>query len=357
MWSPTMKRVLPFRRPSRSLLGGAATIATIAAAAVATSDAEALLRPSPASLQQAANAWIETLDATRRERGLRPFGEAARTDWHFVPKASRKGVQLGDMTASQEQAALALLRAGLSQAGYDKSLVIMSLEEILRRLEGAKAQNIRDPKRYFFTIFGTPAATGTWGLSIEGHHLSFNLTIHDGVIVDSTPQFMGANPAIVKKTFPGLPEAGHRVLRDEETIGFELVRSLDAAQRSQALTADAPKEIRAAGAPQPPQEPAVGIAWKDLTADQRAMLRGLIEAYSSWMTDDVAAERMMLVDKAGWDGIRFAWFGALEPGIGHGYRVEGSTFVIEFVNVQPDAEGNRANHIHCVWRDKTGDFQ
>ena len=30
------------------------------------------------------------------------------------------------------------------------------------------------------------------------------------------------------------------------------------------------------------------------------------------------------------------------------YRVEGTTFSIEFVNVQPDAEGNPANHIHCV---------
>jgi hypothetical protein len=38
-------------------------------------------------------------------------------------------------------------------------------------------------------------------------------------------------------------------------------------------------------------------------------------------------------------------------------RVEGTTFSIEFVNVQPDAEGNPANHIHCVWRDKTGDFR
>jgi len=24
--------------------------------------------------------------------------------------------------------------------------------------------------------------------------------------------------------------------------------------------------------------------------------------------------------------------------------------------VQPDAEGNPANHIHCMWRDRTGDF-
>jgi hypothetical protein len=46
----------------------------------------------------------------------------------------------------------------------------------------------------------------------------------------------------------------------------------------------------------------------------------------------------------------------MKPGVGHGYRVEGPTFSIEFVNVQPDAEGNPANHIHCVWRDRSGDF-
>ena len=34
----------------------------------------------------------------------------------------------------------------------------------------------------------------------------------------------------------------------------------------------------------------------------------------------------------------------------------GEAFLVEFVNVQPDAEGNVANHIHSVWRDFAGDF-
>jgi hypothetical protein len=75
------------------------------------------------------------------------------------------------------------------------------------------------------------------------------------------------------------------------------------------------------------------------------------------MTDDVADERLRLIEEAGWEAVRFAWLGALEPGIGHAYRVKGPTFLIEFVNVQPDAEGNPANHIHCIWRDMTGDFK
>ena len=310
-------------------------------------------------LAEAATGWIATLDAGQRARAVLPFGEATRTDWHFVPKPRRKGVQLRDMTPAQEAAALGLLRATVSHAGYEKSVAIMSLDEMLRIIEGSRAKNIRDPRRYFFTVFGTPADTGTWGLSIEGHHLSLNVTVRDGVVVDSTPQFLGANPAEVRTTFAGVPKAGHRVLRDEESLAFDLVRSLDAAQRTAAvIAAEAPREIRAAGKPQPSTEPPAGIAHADLEPAQRDVLRALVETYAGVMPDDVAAERLRLIETApgGWDAVRFAWLGSLEPGIGHAYRIEGPSFVVEFVNVQPDAEGNPANHIHCVWRDRTGDF-
>ncbi|MFM8890370.1 MAG: DUF3500 domain-containing protein [Planctomycetia bacterium] len=311
------------------------------------------------AMTAAAHSWIATLDTAQKERAVRPFDEASRVDWHFIPKPARKGVQLRDMTPPQQTAALALLRAALSQAGYDKSVVIMELDEILRILEGAKAKNIRDPKRYFFTVFGTPAEKGRWGLSVEGHHLSLNFTVRDGALVDTTPQCMGANPAVVKTTLPNLPKAGTRVLAEEETLAFDLVKSLDPARKQKAVTApEPPKEVRAAGVPQPPNEPLVGIALSDLSADQAAVLKKLVDVYCGAMPAEVAAERRRLIEAApgGWAAVRFAWQGPLEPGIGHAYRIEGPTFSIEFVNVQPDAEGNPANHIHCIWRDRTGDF-
>jgi len=351
---------------------GIALIAIGAAAGVAVTAHQvraSLRRPAAAeSMSRTAIDWLATLDADARSRAMRPFADASRTGWHFIPKNDRKGVQLRDMTAAQEEAALALMRSALSRAGYDKSLVIMQLDEILRRLEGDRAKNVRDPKRYYFTVFGTPSEEGSWGLSVEGHHLSLNFTVRDGKLVDSTPQFMGANPAEVKTTFEGLAKAGERVLRDEESLAFDLVGSLDGAGRAKAvISAEPPKEIRAAGEPQPPKEPAVGIPFKELSAAQQSILRRLVETYCSAMPEEVAAERLRLIETRGgeaaagsvhhgWDDIHFAWSGSLEPGIGHAYRVEGPTFSIEFVNVQPDAEGNPANHIHCVWRDRTGDF-
>jgi hypothetical protein len=346
----------------------AIVLTAVTAAAATLPLAWAALGPAGAgpSMQVAATAWLDTLDAGQRDLASKPFADAARVGWHFVPKNDRKGVQLRDMSPPQEAAALVLLRAALSETGFAKARSIMELDELLRVLEGAKARNVRDPKRYYFTLFGTPTASGSWGLSVEGHHLSLNFTVRDGVLVDSTPQFLGANPAVVKTTFPGLPPAGHRVLADEEALAFDLVRSFDASQRAKAvIAAEPPAEIRAAGEAQPPADKPAGIAARDLGPDQQSLLRRLVETYCAAMPEEVASERLRLIEEGsaprgavhhGWDEVHVAWLGALEPGSGHAYRVEGPSFLIEFVNVQPDAEGNPANHIHCVWRDKTGDF-
>jgi hypothetical protein len=160
------------------------------------------------------------------------------------------------MPQAQQAAARRLLRSALSELGYAKSTTIMQLEGILNVHEAGKGANLRDPLRYYLTICGTPAEQGSWGLSIEGHHLSFNFAVRDGQLVDTTPQFMGANPAVVKGDLPDLPQKGTRVLRDEEQLAFELVDSLDAADKAKAVLAEESlKEIRAAGEPRSPAEP------------------------------------------------------------------------------------------------------
>ena len=349
------------RLASIVVLTAVATLVTAGAAAVR-------LVTAGDAMTAAATAWLAGLDELQRTRAVADFEAAARTDWHFVPKPIRKGLPLTDMTKPQREGAHALLESALSKAGYGKAVTIMELDELLRRLEGTAAKNTRDSLRYYVTIFGTPGPKGTWGLSVEGHHLSLNFTVRDGELVDSTPQFMGANPAEVKTTFPGLPAAGSRVLAAEESLAFELVTSLDEGQRKQAvIAAEPPAEIRAAGAPQPPAGPPAGIPFSKLSADQQSLVRRLVETYCGSMPAEVAGERLALIEKGspaaanlvhhGWDEIHFAWAGALEPGKGHSYRLEGPSFLVEFVNVQPDAEGNPANHIHCVWRDKTGDFR
>ena len=46
----------------------------------------------------------------------------------------------------------------------------------------------------------------------------------------------------------------------------------------------------------------------------------------------------------------------LADGKPHTYRIQGPSFVVEFLNVQADSAGNKANHIHSSWRHPSGDF-
>jgi hypothetical protein len=278
--------------------------------------------------------------------------------WHFIPKSHRKGLQIKHMSQPQRKAAFALLGSALSQVGYDKAREIMALEGVLHELEkNRRGGAIRDPERYYYTVFGEPTDTGRWGLSIEGHHLSLNFVVENGLVISSTPTFFAANPSIVQHQVTGGPKKGTRVLAKEESLAFDLVQSFNADQRAVAITADkAPREIRAAGEPQSPPYAHDGLSAAKMNPHQLELLKALIIEYAHNLPDDVAEQRLDAIEKSGYNKVYFAWAGADRPGIGHYYRVQGPTFLIEFVNTQPDAAGNPASHIHSVWRDPTGDF-
>jgi hypothetical protein len=310
-----------------------------------------------ASLIKAADAFTAQLDEGQKTKALLPYAAAERVTWQFIPLPTRKGLPMMEMRPEQQKAALGLLRAAVSRTGYDKATKIMSLENVLRKLEGPTSHERRNPEKYYFTIYGKPGAAEHWGLSIEGHHLSLNFVMQGEQVVDSTPQFFATNPAELKDNYGEGFEKGLRVLREEETLAFELLGSLVAAQKATAmLPGETPKEIRGANEPQPPQTPAVGVMAASLSAEQQQTLKKLLTAYTDKMRPEVAAARWQLIDRAGFDKVAFAWSGADKPSVGHYYRVQGPTFVVEFINVQADAAGNPANHIHCVWRDLEGDF-
>lgn len=309
------------------------------------------------SMTSAAETYLAALSEQQRDKSTMQFDSQERVDWHFIPKDHRKGLQIKEMDSQQRQAALALLRSCLSAVGYDKATKIMELEGVLAELEkGRQGGPLRDPERYYFTVFGEPAAAGKWGLSIEGHHLSLNFVVKGNQVVSSTPTFFAAHPAIMKSNVLDVP-AGTRVLAQEEELAFQLLHSLNGEQRDKAVLADkARREIRAAGEPQPPTEEPAGIRYDELNPDQQQTMRQLVMAYARNLPQDVATKRLAAIRDAGPANVHFAWEGADQLGIGHYYRVQGPTFLIEFVNTQPDAAGNPANHIHCVWRDMRGDF-
>ena len=313
--------------------------------------------PAGEALVTAAVGFQGTLTPEQSKVALLAYDDERRVDWHFIPKAERKGLMVRNMTGQQKKAAGKVLKAGLSVMGHRKIRQIMALEGVLHDLEKENPGKFaRDTLRYYYTLFGEPGEKGTWGLSIEGHHLSLNFVIKDSKVISSTPQVLCANPTIVKAEV-GAVKAGTRVLKNEEVFAFELVNMLDAEQTKVAIVDEkAPREVRSAGAAQVPPGDPIGIAWGDLTMDQRKLLRKIVRVYAATMAPAIMEERMADISEAKWAKVHFAWAGATKPGIGHYYRIQGPTFEIEFVNTQPDAAGNPASHIHCMWRDVRGDF-
>ncbi len=304
---------------------------------------------SAVAMAGAATAFLDSLSPELRQQAALPLEGDEPTRWNFIPNEMfpRKGLMFKMMSEGQRKLAHDLLKTGLSQKGYLTAAAIMDLENVLRALENG-GRFARDPDQYYVTVFGAPAAKSTWGWRVEGHHVSVHFTVDNASLVASSPAFFGSNPAEVREG----PKKGLRVLAAEEDAGRALILALDESKRKTAIIeAVAPGEIvtnnKVAVDPLSP----VGIAATALTATERDLLMHVIEAYTSMMADDVAAERMSTLRKAGIEKIAFAWAGETERGKKHYYRVQGPTFLVELDDTQNDG-----NHIHSVWRDFNGDF-
>jgi len=295
----------------------------------------------------AANNLIASFSPDQKAASLFAMDHDHRLDWHYIPKA-RKGTTLKEMTAQQRHLTTALLAASLSAKGLVKTSNIMSLEEVLKRIEALNPQATRDPELYHVSIFGEPGPGKTWGWRFEGHHLSLSFTIVDGMHISSTPSMMGTNPDIVLDG----PHKGLQILADEESIARELAKSLSTNQKSEAvINATAPADILSGNRRKiSPFEPA-GIGWKGLNGDQQKLIWKLVKTYVERARGEIAEADLEKITAAGQDNIHFAWAGGFERGQGHYYRIQGPTFLIEYDNTQ-----NNANHIHCVYRDFKEDF-
>lgn len=296
-------------------------------------------------MTECASRFLASLDATQRAKAMLPFESDERMNWHFVP-IDRRGLPLREMTPYQKHLASALLAAGLSQTGYIKAVTIMSLEDVLRLIERDSGE-IRNPEKYYFSVFGTPSDDGTWGYRVEGHHLSQNYTVVNGTVIDG-PSFFGANPAEVRQG----PRKGLRTLAGEDDLGIELIHALDEQNRKIAIVnPTAYKDIltaasrRAALNGQPS-----GLSASKMNATQFDALMALMEEYARNVPNELAEGRIAQINKAGRD-IYFAWSGGINRGDPHYYRIQTSYFLIELDDTQDDA-----NHIHSVWRDFKGDF-
>lgn len=309
-----------------------------------------------AEMATAAREFLDSLTPEQKAKAALAFDDPARRDWHWIPKPERKGLKLGLMTPEQREKAHALLRTGLSDAGYQKATTIFGLEAVLKVLE-KDMRGVRDPQKYYFTIFGTPGPTGRWGWSCEGHHFSLNYTIENGAIVASTPTFFGANPRWMPVALDVGPKQGTRTLDDEEKLALALLESLSPEQKKEAWREKVPNKFLVLGPPTSLHAAGPeGLAAARMTTAQIAILKKLLALHAGNIVPAEGERRLAALEAAGIENIHFLWCGA--PGLvgNHFFRLQGPTFILELDNTQEDPVGTTSNHIHSVWRSPGGDF-
>jgi len=347
---------MPMKR--RSFLSSSAAVlgaSTLGSLSAQTGHVHTHGAPAASLMTECANRFLAALDDNQRGRASLPFDTDERMSWHFIPGnthlavdslGDRKGLPLRDMGPYQKHLAGALLAAGLSHTGYIKAVTIMSLEEVLRVIENDSGE-YRNPEKYYFSIFGTPSDSGTWGYRVEGHHLSQNYTVVTGKVIGG-PSFFGCNPAEVRQG----PRKGLRTLYAEDDLGLELIHSLDEQQQKIAVVDPTayPEILTAASRKAALHGHPAGLSASKMRSNQFDALRALVEEYAHNVPDELAKYRMSQLNQAG-KGIFFAWSGGINRGDPHYYRVQTPVFLIEMDDTQ-----NNANHIRSVWRDFNGDF-
>lgn len=355
-------------------------------------------------MAEAALTWLDTLDTEQRSigQGVAPADDPTdneRRRWFYTP-TDHGGLTAHQQRPAQQRAAMRLVSTGLSPAAYVTAATIMGLENVLDYIEGFMVrfdrERGRDPGLYYLHVFGEPGDQGLWGWRFGGHHISLNNLVDDGMLVATTPCFLGADPA----TSPLLGGAVNRPLARVEDLGRDLVRSLrpelaartillprapsDFVSANRTLLTDGDRVIPLVGIwrnerfSDPVEQAKLqklsdamdeasglsdtdhdavsysrqpkGVPAAELESEQREMLRALLGTYLDRAPDGVSP-LYRYEEEAALDAVHFAWAGPTDAGEPHYYRLQGPRLLIEWDNTQ-----RKANHAHSVWRDPTSDF-
>ena len=318
-----------------------------------------------AQVVAATEAFLETLDDAQREQVSFDFDDELKTsNWSNLPAplVERSGVPLGGMTEEQQQAAMAILQAALSEEGYEKTVGIMVSDQVLAD-EGGGGDLQFGIDRYVVAIFGTPSETEPWMLQFGGHHLGLNLTVagEDNVL---TPSFVGVQPSEYT-----LDEAGDlmafepasvldggtvRPMGAENDEAFELINALDAQQQEEAtLDYEVSDLVLGPGEDGRVLEPE-GIPASEMTSDQQALLLDLVREWVGIANEGAAEARMSEIED-NLDGTYFAWSGTTTNGEPVYYRITGPTLHIEFAHEAAPPPGGIL-HVHTIYRDPTREY-
>jgi len=323
-----------------------------------------------------ADRFLATLSDDQRGKIQLPMTAENAAAWSNLPCGSncRVGLALTDLTETQQEAALGLVRVASSAGGFDELTQVMMADDILTLAQEAGIATVNGPppnaggqgmqgrpggrlrlayssEAYFIAILGDPSTSEAWQLQFGGHHLATLHTYSGGQETSATPNFIGVEPKVW--TNDG---AFYSPLTDDRDAMVAMLASLTADQQAGAKLDTVFSDVLL-GPGKDGRFPAkkLGLRVGDLSADQKAVV---LQAIRSWVGDtaDTPAERIMADYAAELDETYIAFSGGTSLDRHADYvRIDGPRVWIEFVCQDGVIFGDYI-HYHTIWRDHERDY-
>lgn len=304
----------------------------------------------------AARAFLAALDPAQRDTAIFPALGIEWRKWTNQANYYRDGLWFEKMTATQRDAAFAMLGAALSAKGLKLTRDAMRLNETLGELNNNDFAKYGEWK-YWISIMGEPSATEPWGWQLDGHHLIINyFVLGDQVVM--TPTFWGSEPTVATSG----RYKGTRILDEETNTGLEMVQSLSPAQQKQAILNPVKDgvNILAQGFGDNAVIPYAGAPVSGFSDAQKGLLRKLIGLYVGNMSDEQARIKMDEVEQF-LDTTYFAWIGGTRDDAVFYYRIHSPVILVEFDHQRPqglvnlyDHRNAYREHVHAIVRTPNG---
>lgn len=345
--------------PSTSSTSSAiATSLTASDSTSATTTAETITETTAA-----AQAFLATLSDEQREAVLYDYTDATKTtSWSNFPVTfvERAGLNLADLTAEQQAAAMTVLQALLSDEGYTTVAEIIEGDRYLLDNSSSTEESLG---QYYIAFFGDPSDASAWEVQFGGHHLGINATL-DGTqgTITFAPTHLGSQPAVYTDS------TGTQVqpLAGMYETAFAFYNSLTAEQQAALYQGEEVQAMVCAPGGTCTYPTGTGLSAAELTDEQRQLLLAVV---ANWvgLADQQTTDAAMAEIEATLDQTWINWSGAtvydMATGDGIYFQVSGPDVYIEFASQQgsagADVDGVTTagwGHIHTIYRNPSNDY-